>query len=94
MTLNMVRCSRINPKMSAYTQLFGLFDYNQTLLAPLGTKAFVHERSEQRNLTTDHGKVGYVIGPSTKHYRHINFYILLTRRKQDTDTYVFIPTKF
>ena len=26
-TLNMFRRSRLNPKMSAYTQLFGLFDY-------------------------------------------------------------------
>ena len=45
MTLNMLQRSRINPKMSAYTQLFGEFDYNQTPLAPLGTKEFVHERT-------------------------------------------------
>ena len=43
MTLNMLQRSRINPKLSAYTQIFGLFDYNKTPLAPLGTKAFVHE---------------------------------------------------
>ena len=61
MTLNMLRRSRINPKLSAYTQLFGMFDYNQTPLAPLGTKAFVHERPNQRRTHADHGKIAYVI---------------------------------
>ena len=75
MTLNMLCCLRINTKMSAYTQLFELFDYKQTPLAPLGSKAFVHERLGQRRSNTDHGNVGYVIGPSQQHYQHMNFYI-------------------
>jgi hypothetical protein len=47
MTLNMLRCSRINPKLSAYTQIFGVFDYNQTPLAPIGTRTVVHQRTAQ-----------------------------------------------
>ena len=94
MTLNMLRRSRINPKMSAYTQLFGSFDYNRTPLAPLGTKAFVHERTGQRRSHADHGKVGYVIGNSPQHYRHLYFYLPSTRGNRHTDTYVFIPSKF
>ena len=94
MTLNMLRRSRINPKLSAYTQLFGMFDYNRTPLAPLGTKAFVHERPNQRHTHADHGKIAYVIGPSMHHYRHLNFYIPETRGTRDSDTYVFLPTKF
>lgn len=90
----MLRRSRINPKMSAYTQLFGEFDYSRTPLAPLGTKAFVHERTGQRSSHGDHGKVGYVIGPSPQHYQHINFFIPTTRGNRHTDTYVFIPSKF
>ena len=66
MTLNMLRRLRINPKISVYTQLFGSFDYNQTPLTPLGTKAFLHKRTEQRQSHADHGKVGYVIGNSPK----------------------------
>ena len=54
MTLNMLRRLRINPKMSAYTQLFGMFDYIRTPLAPLGTKAFVHERTTQRRSHANH----------------------------------------
>jgi hypothetical protein len=37
-TLNMLRRSRIIPKLSAYTQIFGVFDYNRTPLSPIGTK--------------------------------------------------------
>jgi hypothetical protein len=49
MTLNMLRRSRINPRLSAHTQIFEFFNYNQTPLAPIGTRAVVHER------TTQHG---------------------------------------
>ena len=94
MTLNMLRRSRINPKMSAYTQLFGSFDYNQTPLAPLGTKTFVHERTGQCRSHADHVKVGYVIGNSSKHYCHLYFYLPSTRGNRHTDTYIFIPSKF
>ena len=37
-TLNMLRPSRINPKLSAYAQSHGAFDYNTTLLASPGHK--------------------------------------------------------
>ena len=80
--------------MSAYTQLFGSFDYNMTPLAPLGTKAFVHERTGQRQSHADHSKVGYVIGKSPNHYRHLYFYLPSTRGNQHTDIYVFVPSKF
>ena len=42
-TLNMLRGSQINPKLSAYNQLFGNFDFNRTLMAPLGTKCIIFE---------------------------------------------------
>jgi hypothetical protein len=41
-TLNMLRRSRINPRLSAHTQIFGVFDYNQIPLAPIGTRTVVH----------------------------------------------------
>ena len=94
MTLNMLRRSRINPKLSAYTQLFGVFDYNATPLAPIGTKAFIHERPNQRSTFADHGKIAFVIGPAMEHYRELTFYVPSTRGIRNTDTYVFLPTKF
>ena len=47
-TLNMLRQSRINPKLSAHDQLFGTLNYNRTPLAPLGTKVIIHEKPKQR----------------------------------------------
>jgi hypothetical protein len=43
-SLNLLRGSRINPRLSAYAQLHGDFDYNRTPLAPPGTRVFVHEK--------------------------------------------------
>jgi hypothetical protein len=63
MTLNMLRTSHINPKLSAYTQLFGSFDCNKTLLTPLGTNVVIHERPQQRRTFGDHGCEGWYIGP-------------------------------
>ena len=37
LTLNLLRPSRLNPKLSAYAQLEGAFDFNRTPLAPPGT---------------------------------------------------------
>jgi hypothetical protein len=57
MTLNMLRRSRFNPRLSAHTQIFGVFDYNRTPLAPIGTRTVVHERTTQQGRTTfsNHG---------------------------------------
>ena len=60
MTLNMLRRLRINPRLSAHTQIFGVFDFNRTPLAPIGTRNVVHERTTQQGSTTfsDHGVIG------------------------------------
>ena len=90
----MLRRSRINPKLSAYHQIFGLFDYNKTPLAPLGTKTFVHERPKQRLTHGDHGKIGFVISPAMQHYRHLEFFIPETGGVRTSDMYTFISSKF
>ena len=41
-TLNLLRPSRINPTLSAHTQLHGLFDFNATPFSPPVTKVIVH----------------------------------------------------
>ena len=44
MTLNMLRPSHLNPRLSAYAQIEGAFDYNSTPLAPPGCKAIMYEK--------------------------------------------------
>jgi hypothetical protein len=42
-TLNLMQSSRINPAISAYKALNGLYDWNQYPLALLGCKAVVYK---------------------------------------------------
>ena len=44
LTLNLLRPSWINPKLSAYAQLHGAFNFNRTPLAPPGTKSIIHDK--------------------------------------------------
>ena len=57
-TLNLLRNSRINPRLSAYAFLNGNFDFNKTPLAPPGTQVVVHEKPEQRASWDPHGVDG------------------------------------
>ena len=59
LTLNLLCSSRIYPSLSAHASLFGNFDFNQTPLAPLGTKIVAHTNSDTRTTFGEHGKVGW-----------------------------------
>ena len=94
-TLNMLRRSRINPKLSAYNQIFGNFDFNATPLAPCGMKAIIYEKKEQRISTwSDHGAHGWYVGPAPQHYRNYTVYVNHSRDERTSDTVDFFPTKF
>jgi hypothetical protein len=47
-TLNMLRTSRINPKLSAATYIFGQYDFNRAPMAPPGTIIIAHETPNRR----------------------------------------------
>ena len=53
-TLNLLRCSRLNPKLSTYAQVYGAFDFDNKTLAPPGTKVMVHEKPDNRNIWDSH----------------------------------------
>jgi hypothetical protein len=48
MTLNILRTSRINPKLSAATHIFGQYDFNRDPMAPPGTRIIAHETPGRR----------------------------------------------
>eukprot|EP00957_Ditylum_brightwellii_P044649 3384943-Ditylum_brightwellii.AAC.1 len=58
MTLNMLRPSRINPQISAETQMNGMHNFNSMPLAPPGTKVIVHEKSTVHCTWSPHGVDG------------------------------------
>ena len=67
-TLNMMRSSRINPRISAHTYLFGEFDYNATPLAPPGTKVVAHVKPSIRQSWAPNGEDAWYVGPTMEHY--------------------------
>ena len=67
-TLNLLRASRVNPKLSAYAYLNGIFDYNKTPLAPPGTKVVAHDLPNQRPSWAPNGQEGWTVGPAKEHY--------------------------
>ena len=91
LTLNMLRGSRMNPKLSAWDQVCGVYDYNRTPIGPPGTRVLVHEKSNQRGTWAPHGDDAWYIGPAFEHYRCYKVWTWETRRERETDTISWFP---
>jgi hypothetical protein len=68
LTLNMLRFSRCNPKISANQELYGAFNFNKLPLAPLGTKALIYDDPTSQASWAPHATDGYYVGPANNHY--------------------------
>ena len=53
-TLNLLRTSLLNPKLSAHALLNGTYGYNAMPMAPLGSKILVHEKPALRGTWAAH----------------------------------------
>jgi hypothetical protein len=62
--LNLLRGSRMNPKLSAHAQMHGHFDSNRTPLAPPGIRVRVHLKPSERTTWSPHGTDGWYTGPA------------------------------
>jgi hypothetical protein len=92
MTLNMLRTSRINPKLSAVSHIFGQYDFKRAPMAPPGTRTFAHETPERRRTWAPHGQDGWYIGPTLEHYRCYMVYITKTISNRIVETVGFFNT--
>jgi hypothetical protein len=90
-TLNMLRVSRINPKLSAYAVLEGQFNFDKTPLAPVGTKALVFLDPAKRNTWQSHAIDAWYVGPAKKHYRNYRFFIPDTKGYRISASAKFFP---
>ena len=90
-TVNLLRNSRINPKLSAYAIIHGNYDFNKTPLAPPGTKVAIHLKPQQRPSWGYHAEMGFYIGPALEHYRCFKCYVPTTGSVRITDTVKFFP---
>ena len=62
-SLKLLRKSTTLPHISAYTHIFGEFDFNHTPLAPPGTRVVMYNRPKYRASWAPHGEYGWYIGP-------------------------------
>ena len=69
MTLNLLRQATANPAISAWENLNGKFNYNATLLGPLGISVIVHTKPGRRRSWDFRVKDGWSVGASFTHYR-------------------------
>jgi hypothetical protein len=93
-TLNMLRTSRINPKLSASTHIDGQYDFNRAPMAPPDTRITAHETPIRRRTWAPHGQDGWYIGPALEHYRCYIVYINKTRGERVVETAEFFPEIF
>ena len=90
----MLRASRLNPKISAYTYICGNYDFNTTPIAPPGTKVVVHSKPYQRLTWYLNVESGRYLGPSMKHYWCVKCYFPQTNQVWDCDTVTLIPHEY
>jgi hypothetical protein len=93
-TLNMLRTSRINLKLTSATHIFGQHDCNRAPMAPPETRIIAHETPGMRQTWAPHGQDGWYIGPAMEYYRCYTVYITKTRSNRIVETVEFSPHQF
>jgi hypothetical protein len=86
LTLNLLRRSKMNPKLSAHAQVFGAYDYMSHPIAPIGTKVVAHIKPQDRKTWAPKGEIGFYVGPSMEHYRCYKVFCPRTKSIRVVDT--------
>ena len=90
-TLNLLRQSTMQPKLSAYAQIHGQFDFNKTPLAPAACQVKVYENKATRRSWAYHAKDAYYTRPAMSHYRCYTCYDTTTKAEIVSNTVQFFP---
>lgn len=88
--LNMMRPSRINPRLSAYEQLRGAFNWSKYILAPFGISICAYEAPAMRATFGQHCVKGFNLGYSGQHHRCMRI-VTLEGHTRVTDTLAYFP---
>lgn len=91
LTLNLLRGSRLNPKLSAYAQLHGHYDFNANPIGPPGTHVVVHQKPDKRASWATRGDDAWYLGPAMEHYRCYTVWNWKTKASVNTDTLEWFP---
>ena len=93
LTLNLLRGSRLNPKLSAYAQINGHYDCNRMPITPPGIRVLVHIKPSEQTMWSPHGADGWYTGPGFDAYRCYTLWLWDTRATRICDTLTWFPTK-
>eukprot|EP00957_Ditylum_brightwellii_P196433 14966646-Ditylum_brightwellii.AAC.1 len=74
-TINLLRASHVNPKVSAWAYLSKHFDFNRTPLAPVGTKCIIYDDPKSRGTWDVHGRDVFYLGLALEHYCGYRVYV-------------------
>jgi len=91
LTLNLLRTSRLNPKLLAWSCLNGPFDYDAHPIAPLGTHVVMHQKPGQRATWAPSGIDGWYVGPDFECYRCYTCINWRTNKVVHPDTVAWFP---
>jgi hypothetical protein len=78
-SINLLRPLQIDPTKSAYEILEGPYDWSRYPLAPLGTRAIIHEDPATQESCTLCGLDAWLLRPLKDHYRCNLYYVPETR---------------
>lgn len=70
-TLNMMRPCTQNPNLSAHEALEGMFSFDATPMAPIGTECMIHIKPTSRHTWGYHAIKAWYFAPALHHYRCI-----------------------
>jgi hypothetical protein len=92
-SLNLLRSSRLNLRLSAWAKVNGAFDFNRTPIAPPGIRVLVHETPSAQSSWSPHAVDGWYVGPAADSYRCYRIWIWETRAERISDTLAWFPKK-
>ena len=90
-TLNLLRPSRLIPKLSAYVQVFDAFNYQKTLLSPPGMKVLAHSLPINHRSFDPHSIKSFSVGVAMEYYHWFKIFIPSTGGVFIADTVIWFP---
>ena len=90
-TLNMLQTLQQNNNLTAYKETKVKYDWNKTLIAPLGTNVMIYITTTARNTFAPQSDKAFVTGMVPYHYRLLKFYVPATGGYRISGTYRLNP---
>jgi hypothetical protein len=89
LTLNLLRQSKVAPKISAFAHVHGPHDYMKKPFTPLGCAIQAHIKLEDRRTWDTQLDAGFSLGTSMQHHQCFWVYITKTRATRISNTVFF-----